>query len=282
MKAEACAKLNLTLYVGNKREDGFHSVSTVMQSVSLFDTVTVEKAEKITVECDGGVPGGRDNICFKAAELFFENAGIFGGARITVEKHIPSPGGLGGGSADAAAVLLLLNKLYGEPVSFDKLISSAAALGSDVPFCLVGGTAKVQGRGEKVKAVKPLPECTVLIAKKGEKLSTGEMYRLLDGDPDTVTDDGSFDMALRCGKLDDICRKMHNSFLRVAKTEDYRAAEKVMQKNGALGVLLCGSGPSVFGVFDNGNVKNAEKELESLGYKTFICIPTEKSVKIIE
>ena len=140
LKIKANAKINLSLSVLGKRKDGYHELDTVMQSISLYDTVYIEKGDKITGEC--GEFGGEDNIAFKAAAAFFKVCSINGGANIKIEKRRPSAAGMGGGSADAAAVLVGLNKLYKTKLSYEKLLSIAVKLGADVPFLICGGSAR--------------------------------------------------------------------------------------------------------------------------------------------
>ena len=154
MKLRAEAKLNLTLEVGARRADGYHDVDTVMHSISLCDVVTLGVLDSIEVTCAGLDCDAQDNIAYKAARAFFARAGLSGGARIDIAKGIPVGAGLGGGSADAAAVLRRLNALYGRPLDASALLELAAGVGADVPFCLLGGAARCRGIGERVE---PLP-----------------------------------------------------------------------------------------------------------------------------
>ena len=148
MKIKAFAKVNLSLDVTGKRADGYHTLSSVFQSVSLSDIVEIKKADSISVKCSDTSLNGEDNLCNTAAVKFFEAAKIQGGAEIFIEKHIPLAAGLGGGSTDAGAVLKGLNELYGKPLSEQKLLEIALSLGADVPFCMVGGTKLCEGIGE--------------------------------------------------------------------------------------------------------------------------------------
>ncbi|MBQ1183634.1 MAG: 4-(cytidine 5'-diphospho)-2-C-methyl-D-erythritol kinase, partial [Clostridia bacterium] len=167
MKIKAFAKVNLSLDVTGKRADGYHTLCSVFQSVSLCDIVEIEKSDSISVKCSDTSLNGEDNLCNTAAVKFFQAAGILGGADIFIEKHIPLAAGLGGGSADAGAVLKGLNELYGNPLSEKKLLEIALSLGADVPFCMVGGTKLCEGIGEIMTELSPLPECYIVIAKKG-------------------------------------------------------------------------------------------------------------------
>ena len=165
---KAYAKVNLTLAVGEKRPDGYHEVVSVMQRVSLHDTLTAERtASGISLTCsDPALPAGEENLAHRAATLFFRETGITGGAALALEKSIPSQAGLGGGSSDAASVLLALRRLYAPALSDTALEAMAAALGSDVPFCVRGGTCLAEGRGEILTDLPPLPDCPSYCASR--------------------------------------------------------------------------------------------------------------------
>ena len=179
---KAYAKVNLTLAVGEKRPDGYHEVVSVMQRVSLHDTLTAERtASGISLTCsDPALPAGEENLAHRAATLFFRETGITGGAALALEKSVPSQAGLGGGSSDAASVLLALRRLYAPAVSDTALEAMAAALGSDVPFFIRGGTQLATGRGEVLSPLPPLTEGWFVIVKPPESFSTAAMYRRLD------------------------------------------------------------------------------------------------------
>ena len=161
MKVKACAKINLTLDIVGKRCDGYHLIDSVFQSVSIFDELCVEKGDGITVKCSVGSIDNKDNIVCKAAEKFFENTKINGGAAIEIKKNIPLAAGLGGGSADAAAVIVALDRLYETKLSNEQICSIGLSVGADVPFCTVGGTARVGGIGEIVEKLPDIPDCAV-------------------------------------------------------------------------------------------------------------------------
>lgn len=186
LRASAYAKINLSLSVTGVRPDGMHTLRTVMQTVSLCDTVEVQKADELTFTCSEPTLAGEDNLCVKAAKAFFAAletrlaAGLMEGAAIHLEKHIPTGAGLGGGSSDAAAVLRLLNRLYGFPLREEVLFSLAVKLGADVPFCLYGGRCLCTGIGEELSPLPDEKERVLVIAKGEGSLSTAEMYRRLD------------------------------------------------------------------------------------------------------
>ncbi|MBP0959505.1 MAG: 4-(cytidine 5'-diphospho)-2-C-methyl-D-erythritol kinase, partial [Oscillospiraceae bacterium] len=159
ISVKANAKINLGLDIVGIRDDGYHLLKTVMQSVSLYDIIALEKANDISVICsDETLPCGEQNLAFKAAKLFFEETKIVGGVKISIEKNIPSQAGLGGGSADAAGTIFALNKLYNADLSDEKLCEIGEKVGSDVPFCIVGGTKLCEGIGERLTSLKPVSD----------------------------------------------------------------------------------------------------------------------------
>ena len=181
----APAKINLYLDILSKRPDGYHNIVSVMQSVSLSDTVRIEVSpgSGINLTVCGetfGVPGGSENLAYRAAELFLRMAGVDCSLDIEVEKVIPVAAGLGGGSSDAAAVLRGLNKLFGRPFSYAGLCKMGMSLGADLPFCIAGGCVLVEGIGEKVTPVTPMPKVAILVASAGEGVLTPEAYARLD------------------------------------------------------------------------------------------------------
>lgn len=178
----ACAKINLTLSVGEKRSDGYHTIDSIMHSISLCDDITLERAEDISLTIvEGRAPSGKENLMVKAAELFLREKGISGGVRMTLAKHIPSEAGMGGGSSDAAAVLRGLARLYGTGDGLETLAAMGASLGADVPFCVGGGACRCEGIGEVLVPLTPWPGLPLLIVRPETSVSTGEAYRLLDG-----------------------------------------------------------------------------------------------------
>lgn len=178
----ACAKINLTLSVGEKRSDGYHTIDSIMHSISLCDDITLERAEGISLTIvEGRAPSGKENLMVKAAELFLREKGISGGVRMTLAKHIPSEAGMGGGSSDAAAVLRGLARLYGTGDGLETLAAMGASLGADVPFCVQGGACRCEGIGEVLVPLTPWPGLPLLIVRPETSVSTGEAYRLLDG-----------------------------------------------------------------------------------------------------
>lgn len=177
----AYAKINLTLSVREKRADGYHNIDSLMHSITLADTITLEKAEGITLSLtEGDAPLGRDNLMVQAAELFFKETGISGGASMTLAKRIPSEAGMGGGSSDAAAVLRGLARMYAPHISLETLAAWGKTLGADIPFCVIGGAARCQGIGEKLTPLTPWAGLPLVITRPPISVSTGKAYGLLD------------------------------------------------------------------------------------------------------
>ena len=274
LKIKANAKVNLSLSVLGKREDGYHELDTVMQSISLYDTVYIEKSDKIAVEC--GEFGGEDNIAFKTAAAFFKASGINAGADIKIEKRIPSAAGMGGGSADAAAVLVGLDKLYEAKLSYEKLLKIAVKLGADVPFLIRGGTARAKGIGEILEPIKPIGGCYFLIAKGESKPSTGEMFRLLDSADYNKPDIEKTATAINSQDMVSLLASMDNSFAALWRESRIKAE---LLKTDADAVSLSGSGPAWFAVYlDKNRAVAAEKALKALEIPAFLCEPENKSL----
>ena len=256
---KAYAKINLTLAVGEKRPDGYHEVVSVMQRVSLHDTLTAEQTrEGITLTCsDPALPSGEENLAHRAASLFFRETGIAGGAALTLEKRIPSQAGLGGGSSDAASALLALRKLYAPALPDTELETMAAALGSDVPFFIRGGTQLATGRGEVLSPLPPLTEGWFVIVKPTESFSTPAMYRRLDELPPACTPP----LPPLQGGLPALAAGLFNRFEAAipagSAVWDIKAR---LAAYGALASLLSGSGSAVFGLFDTETAARAAVE----------------------
>ena len=276
LEIKAAAKINLSLSVTGIREDGYHNIDTVMQSVSLYDTLTVSRADKITVEC--GEMSGERNIAFKAAKLFFEHTGICGGAFIKIEKNIPDGAGLGGGSADAAAVLAGLDRIYNTGLSYETLSGLAARLGADVPFMLRGGTARATGIGEVLEPLPALRDCFIIIAKSEQKPSTGEMYSALDRTEYPQPDISETVSALESGSISRLSGTLRNSFSVLWKDSPL---QRILEGTEAAAVSLSGSGPARFAVYQSrATAESAEKVLKNKNIECFLCRPAEKSLVI--
>lgn len=284
MKVRANAKVNLSLDITGKRTDGYHTLRSVMQSVGLYDELEVTAHETVSVMCDRSELSGDANLAARSARLFFEKASISGGALIKIKKNIPVAGGLGGGSADAAAVLVALNRLYGEPLDEDMLLSSALLLGADVPFCLTGGTRLAEGIGEKLTVLPSLPKCRIVIAKKGFKSSTGDMYRRIDSEKEKrVSDTDGIIAALEAADLHGVCKCLYNRFEEVSDRSVLFEAGNIMSGFDCLYCGLSGAGPSVIGIFESdASALEAAKKLDECGFKSKSCEPRMSGIEIIE
>ncbi len=247
----AYAKLNLCLTVGDVLPNGYHSLESVMQSISLYDTVKIEKAENVSLNCEKSrLPTDEKNLAFRAAELFFRQSGIKGGACIELTKHIPVCAGLGGGSSDAAATLRALNRLYGNPFTVDELAKLSAPLGADVPFCVKGGTVFATGVGDVLEVLPHASFYYVLLFDK-TPLSTPKMYALLDGGGASPSDSRACREAILAGDTEKAAHLAANSFYDVAKgvCSAVEANALLLLKHKALAATVTGKGPTVFGVF---------------------------------
>lgn len=254
---KAYAKLNISLDVTGRRPDGFHDMLMVMQTVSMCDEVTVElhDGESYAESNLHFIPGDERNLAVRSAAAFFEAGGIKGvGAHIKLTKNIPVCAGMGGGSADAAAVLRALNRLTGEKFSTEELETIAASVGSDVAFCVSGGTCLASGRGEKLIKLPPMPDCGIVITKPEFSISTPELFRKLDSvklrcHPDT---DGLI-AAINNGDLHGVALRMYNVFEDVPdrRMKSIAAIKSRILDTGALGAVMTGTGSAVFGVFES-------------------------------
>jgi len=279
---QASAKLNLTLDILGKRPDGYHELRMVMQAVALSDAVTVAETEgdTVSVTCDReDLPSGRDNIAWKAAEAFFTAAGVPPqGLEITIEKRIPAQAGMAGGSADGAAVLRVLRDWYAPSLPDSELAQIGAAVGSDVPFCVLGGAAVAEGRGEVLTPLPSLPACDILLCKPDFGLSTPALFRRADGlTAPRRPDSAAMADALRRGDLSAAARLLGNVFEEALTEEERRdidAIKDAMLQAGALNAAMTGSGPTVFGLFDDGEKARAgEEALERRYRQTFLTRP---------
>lgn len=265
---KALAKINLGLDVLGKRENGYHDVRMVMQTIYLYDDVTVSRTEEAGIQVQTNLfylPTDQNNIAYKAAKLLMEEFHLEGGIRITLEKHIPVAAGLAGGSANAAAVLVGMNKLFSLGLSEKELMERGVTLGADVPYCIMRGTVLAEGIGEILTPLPPLPKCCVLVAKPGISVSTKMVYEKLDSrvieqHPDI---DGILE-GLQRQDIKKVAASMGNVLERVT-IEEYPVIEEIknaMKEGGALNAMMSGSGPTVFGIFDNRQTaKEAQRKL---------------------
>ena len=249
----AYAKVNLTLDVLGKREDGYHDLKSVMQTISLRDDVEIDigTGKPWTLHCDKeGIPCDERNLAWKAAKLYLETVKKDPeGLEIRITKRIPSEAGLGGGSADAAAVLRALNRHYGEPLSIAALAELGSFVGSDVPFCVIGGTCVVEGRGERLRKLPDMPDCVFVVCKPDFSASTPELYRKLDEAPiGKHPDHAAMENAILSGDLLGIANNLYNVFDPVVTADhlEINYIKSIFHSYGSVGQQMTGSGSAVF------------------------------------
>lgn len=251
----AYAKLNLTLDVLGKREDGYHDLQSVMQTISIRDDVEIDvgtgKPWKLLCSKEG-IPTDERNLAWKAAKVYCEAMKKDpDGLEIRITKRIPSEAGMGGGSADAAAVLRALNRHYGEPLSIFALAELGAQVGSDVPFCTLCGTAMVEGRGERLRKLPDMPECVFVVCKPDFSVSTPELYRKIDSVAIAHhPDNRAMESALIAGDLEKVAENLYNVFDPVVTADNLELnyIKSVMHSYGAINQQMTGSGSAVFAI----------------------------------
>lgn len=272
IKLKALAKINLGLDVVGRRENGYHDVRMVMQSVYLYDEVLIEKRETPGIQLETNLyylPVDDKNIAYKAADMLMKEFQIEGGVYIRLNKHIPVAAGMAGGSSNAAAVLVGMNRLFCLGLSQEDLMERGVKLGADVPYCVMRGTVLAEGIGEILTPLDPLPKCHVLIAKPATSVSTKVVYEKLDSNEITSHPDidGLLD-GLKEGNLRKVATSMGN-VLETITIEDHPIIEdikNVMKEEGALGAMMSGSGPTVFGLFEDRKLaRAAQNKIRKLG-----------------
>ena len=274
----AYAKINLTLDVLGLRDDGYHALKSVMQTVHFSDDVEIDvgTGRDWCLKCEAdGVPLDERNLAWKAAKVFFEATGLEpNGIEIRIVKRIPSQAGLGGGSSDAAAVFRALNCHYGMPMTLQQLADLSAKVGSDVPFCVLGGTVMVEGRGEFVRKMQQIPDCNIVICKPDFPVSTPELYRKIDQCVITKRpDNDAMEAAILAGDLTAIANNVHNVFDPIVAADHPQIDEikAVFAEFGALAQQMSGSGSAVFAIMpDEESACAVYNELKKEYPQTFI------------
>lgn len=291
MRLRAYAKVNLALDVLRKREDGYHDVRMLMQTVRMYDTLEIKKSAspgvRLTTNLSFIPTDGRNLVC-RAAGLLLEEFQLREGIDAELYKFIPVAAGMAGGSADAAAAMIGVNRLFGLGLSKKELMERAVKIGADVPYCILGGTALAEGIGERLSAQPQIPHCYILIGKPGVNVSTKTAYENLDLDrierrPDI---DGMI-ADLKRGSLISMTEKMENVFEPgiAAKYPVIREIRELMEQQGARKAMMSGSGPTVFGIFDDREkLEHAAAALRESGlaktvFATQPCGPEELSGK---
>ncbi len=284
---EANAKINLLLDVTGVKGNGYHSLFTVMQSIGLSDTVTVKTTAsgEITVSCsDPEIPTDKSNIVYKCAELFFDETDIENrGVHISIEKRIPSQAGLGGGSADGAAVLVALNEIFATGLTERELCRLGGKIGADIPFCIMGGTALALDIGTVVAPLPDLRECCIVIVKPKSNVSTAEAYAALDAIDIKHPKNTEMLDALVSGDFETAMKYCANVFEQAIDVSGRVDIKDIMLKNGCFAACMSGSGSAVFGIFDHiTNADECSDALEDRFDDIFVCEPKNYGVKILK
>lgn len=282
VKIQAPAKINLTLDITGKRADGYHTLSTIMQSISLSDIVTISETNSgiITINSNNPlIPTDERNIAYKAAVWFIKNTNIqFNGLHIYIQKNIPTEAGLGGGSADAAAVLIGLNYIFKTELYMEQLCVLATATGADVPFCIIGGTKLCTGIGEIMTEIKPLEQCYVVIAKGNSGISTKLAFQKID----TLEFDNEPDYSSYNGSVLSVKNIGYNKFEMVADNSDVKFIKNKMLEFKADYSAMSGSGSAVYGLFSKFEyAENCRKYFASNNFFSYLCKPISNGSVII-
>lgn len=281
LNLKALAKINIGLDVLGKREDGYHEVRMIMQTIHLFDRLQIKKTKEPGIRISSNLyylPVNENNLIYKAANLMMEEFSIKEGIEVYLEKHIPVAAGMAGGSTDAAATLYGLNKMFDLGLNMPKLKERGVKIGADVPYCLMRGTALAEGIGERLTSLPPMPKCPVLVAKPGVSVSTKFVYENLRLHEDTPHPD--IDRLIEDIEKKDLKRTAEDmgNILETVTVEHYPEIAKlkeIMVKTGALNALMSGSGPTVFGLFeDEKTAKKAYKAVRKSGLAKQLYLTT--------
>lgn len=287
----AMAKVNLGLDVLRRREDGYHEVNMVMQTVKLYDTLVLEAKEEegITVRVDvGDIPTDENNLIARAARILYQHYPITKGVEITLTKRIPIAAGMAGGSTDAAATLVGMNHLFELGLSEERLKELGVRIGADVPYCIQGGTVLSQGIGEKLTALPKAPDCFLVIAKPDLFISTKEVYEKLDAA--ALTWHPNIDAMVESIKQQDLTEIAANmgNVLETVTEREYpiiSQLKQLLKEEGALNALMSGSGPTVFGIFsDEQKARKALEEVrrQKLALQSFVTVLSPNAQVILE
>lgn len=287
LSVTAPAKINLGLEIGKKRADGYHNVEMIMQSVSLYDEIDllVDNSGCITVNSDIHLNCSLEsNIAFRAAKEFLNYVKMPDtGVRIKIKKNIPMCAGMAGGSADGAAVIWGLNKILGLKLANENLCEIGEKIGSDVPFCIVGGTAYASGRGTKLEKLNSLSKCHIMIVKPDLSISTAKAYEDFDNlKIHCVHDLSLLKSAINSGDLSKVCERLYNRFEEVINEHEIFEIKKRMKNYGAEGSLMTGSGSAVYGIFqDEICAKKCFDSMKKLYPNSYLTQPIDRGVAIM-
>lgn len=273
----APAKLNLSLDVVGTLPNGYHDLDMVMQTIDLYEKIILKTSRDLRLSLPGSfVPANDKNTAVKAALAFFDYTGLLAGVDINVYKRVPVRAGMAGGSADAAGVLVGLNELYGAKLSMSELCAIGAGIGADVPFALLGGTCRVRGVGDLMKALPPCPECRFVVVMPSVGVSTPEAFARYDtmGSP-VHPDCEAQEQAIRKNDLPAVCAAAGNALEHCSGAVETAAICEILRANGAITAQMTGSGAAVFGIFADEPQARAAAAVLRKGYKqVYVCRPT--------
>ena len=273
----APAKLNLSLDVVGTLPNGYHDLDMVMQTIDLYEKIILKTSRNLRLSLPGSfVPANDKNTAVKAALAFFDYTGLLAGVDINVYKRVPVRAGMAGGSADAAGVLVGLNELYGAKLSMSELCAIGAGIGADVPFALLGGTCRVRGVGDLMKALPPCPDCRFVVVMPSVGVSTPEAFARYDtmGSP-VHPDCEAQEQAIRKNDLAAVCAAAGNALEHCSGAVETPAICEILRANGAITAQMTGSGAAVFGIFADESQARAAAAVLRKGYKqVYVCRPT--------
>ena len=273
----APAKLNLSLDVVGTLANGYHDLDMVMQTIDLYEKIILKTSRDLRLSLPGSfVPANDKNTAVKAALAFFDYTGLLAGVDINVYKRVPVRAGMAGGSADAAGVLVGLNELYGAKLSMSELCAIGAGIGADVPFALLGGTCRVRGVGDLMKALPPCPDCRFVVVMPSVGVSTPEAFARYDtmGSP-VHPDCEAQEQAIRKNDLAAVCAAAGNALEHCSGAVETPAICEILRANGAITAQMTGSGAAVFGIFADDAQARAAAAVLRKGYKqVYVCRPT--------
>ena len=280
----APAKLNLSLDVVGLLPGGYHALDMVMQAITLYERVTIRRSEGLSLRMPGSrVPVNDKNTAIKAALAFFRYTGLLAGAEMVIEKRVPVRAGMAGGSADAAAVLVGLNALYGANLSMSELCALGAGIGADVPFALMGGSCRVQGLGDLLKPLPPCPDCWFTVVMPDYGVSTPEAFAAYDRVGSTVHPDcAAQEAAIRAGDLAALAAAAGNALEECSGAKATPAIRQELLAHGALCALMTGSGAAVFGLFrEEDKARQAAQALQSRWPQVYLARPDRGGARLV-
>lgn len=281
----APAKLNLALDVVGLMPNGYHDLDMIMQAITLHERVVLRRSQHLRLTLPGSlVPPNEKNTAIKAALAFFHYTGLLAGVEMTIYKSTPVRAGMAGGSADAAAVLVGLNELYGAKLSMSELCALGAKIGADVPFALMGGTCRVQGVGDLMKALPPCPDCWFTVVMPDYGVSTPEAFAAYDKVGSTVHPDcEAQEKAIRAEDLEALCAAAGNALEECSGAKDTAAIKELLRQYGALTALMTGSGSAVFGVFrDEASAQEAANAAQKRWKQVYVARPDKGGARVVE